>query len=142
MWLKEENGRLIPPPINYQSETETIFNFYKNPEKMRKYGWDEWTRDQYDAWFQDHPLPEPTGPTIFSKLAIRRAMRELGIEAKLDALLASAQFRADWQDAQEIDLTDPVLLTALNAGSITAEEIAAIKRVMNGANEPNGANEI
>ena len=57
MWLKEENGQLIPPPINYQSETETIFNFYKNPEKMRKYGWREWTRNEYDAWFQAHPEP-------------------------------------------------------------------------------------
>ena len=75
-------------------------------------------------------IPEQT---IFAKLSIRRAMRELGIEAKLDGLLnASAQFRADWTDAQEIDLSDPVLLAALESGTVTAEEIADIKRIAGG----------
>ena len=60
-------------------------------------------------------------------------MRELGIETKLDGLLnASGQFRADWNDAQDIDLTDPVLIAALQAGSISAEEIAEIKRIAGG----------
>ena len=32
MWLKEENGKLIPPPVNYQTSDGMIMNFYKNPE--------------------------------------------------------------------------------------------------------------
>ena len=55
-------------------------------------------------------------------------MRTLGIEAKLDALLnASDTFRADWTDAQEIDLADPVLLQALASGGLTDSEISQIK---------------
>lgn len=132
MWLKEEGNRLIPPPVNYRTEAGWIMNFYKNPTAMTAAGWREWTREEYDEWHRAHPEPTPPEQTIYSKLAIRRAMRELGIEAKLDNLLnASAQFRADWQDAQEIDLSDPVLLSALQAGSITAEEITAIKAEMN-----------
>ncbi len=75
--------------------------------------------------------PVPPERTVFPKLAIRRAMRQLKIEEKLDALLeASAEFRADWTDAQEIDLADPVLVEALAAGSITASEIDAVKRTI------------
>ena len=85
-----------------------------------------------NGYIYDHdprPAPEPVPQTVFTKLKIRRAMRSLGIEAKLDALLAaSANFAADWADAQEIDLADPVLVQALTEGSITAEEIAAIRQ--------------
>lgn len=66
--------------------------------------------------------------TVFSKLAIRRACRALGLEGKLNALLeASEIFRNDWTDAQDIDLSDPVLLQALQAGTFTEEEINSIK---------------
>jgi hypothetical protein len=74
------------------------------------------------------PAPTP-GRTIYTKLAIRRAMRSLGIESQLDALLdSSSMFRADWTDATEIDLADPVLLQALAGASI---DVDAIKGAMN-----------
>ena len=74
------------------------------------------------------PAPEPVPQTVFTKLKIRRAMRELGLEGYLNAILASdATFAADWADAQEIDLADPVLVEALTAGSITPSEIEAIR---------------
>lgn len=57
MWLKEENGKLIPPPVNYRTETGWIMNFYKNPEAMTAAGWREWTREEYDAWYREHPAP-------------------------------------------------------------------------------------
>ena len=61
----------------------------------------------------------------YAKLDIRRAMRALGTEAQLDALLdASPMFRADWTDATEIDLADPVLAQALAGASI---DVAAVK---------------
>lgn len=131
MWFKEENGHLIPPPVNYQTSDGWIMNFNLNPAAMTAHGWHDWTEEEIAAWHAAHPEPEPE-QNIYSKLAIRRAMRELGIEAKLDGLLnASAQFRADWTDAQNIDLADPVLVAALQSGSITAEEIAQIKAIMN-----------
>lgn len=68
----------------------------------------------------------------YSKLEIRRACRELGIENKLNLLLeSSAEFKNDWLDAQCIDLTDSVLLEALKAGKFTDDEIKTIKDLLN-----------
>ena len=67
-------------------------------------------------------------PTIITKLKIRRAMRYLHIEEKLNTLLqASPTFATDWNDAQEINITDPVLVQALQAGNITEKEIYRIR---------------
>ena len=67
----------------------------------------------------------------YSKLQIRRACRELGIEYKLNGILNSnSLFAADWQDAQEIDLSDLVLLEALAAGTFTAADIENIKAAL------------
>ena len=141
MHYKIENDKLIPAPLNFRTPAGWIMNFNSSPELMNQYGF-TLTEAEAEEWRKQHPQPPPPEQTIYSKLAIRRAMRELGIEEKLDGLLnASAQFRADWTDAQDIDLSDPVLIAALQAGSITAEEIAAVKRIMNGANEANEANE-
>ena len=71
---------------------------------------------------------QPSLPTTITRLKIRRAMRYLGIENKLDALLeASVDFKKDWNDAQEIKITDPVLVRALQMGNITEKEIYRIR---------------
>lgn len=136
MWLKEIDEQLVPPPAVYRADGKVICGFDRSPEFMLAYGWRDWSAEEIAAWEKQHPQPEPPPPpeqTVFSKLAIRRAMRTLGIESKLDALLAAnALFRADWTDAQEIDLADPVLTEALDAGAVTAEELAEIKRVAGG----------
>lgn len=118
----DENGGIVRPPHNDGNK----INVHHNLEWLAAHGFEE--HDQ--AWFDEHTPQPPEQPpqTVFTKLAIRRAMRTLGIESKLDALLAASRtFAADWTDAQEIDLADPVLIEALGAGSITAEEIEAIK---------------
>ena len=69
--------------------------------------------------------------TVFAKLEIRRAMRSLGIEQKLDALLSQNEtFRKDWQDAREIDLNDAITKKALESGGITENEIFKIREQM------------
>jgi len=50
--------------------------------------------------------------SIVKKLDIRRAMRKLGIEAKLDALLTNVEFKKDWDDATEINLKDDPMVQA------------------------------
>ena len=56
---------------------------------------------------------------IFTKLQIRRGLRALGNEAKLDTLLAaSAEFKSDWLDASEIDLNDEMTQQALSQSDI------------------------
>ena len=135
MRYKAIDNELVPPPVNFATpDGKTICNFNLSPELMTQYGWSDWSGEEVEAWRAAHPEPEPPLPTVFTKLQIRRAMRGLGIEAKLDALLeGSAMFRSDWQDAQEIDLADPVLVQALAAGSITAEEIEAVRAAIAGA---------
>ena len=69
--------------------------------------------------------------TVFAKLEIRRAMRSIGIEDKLDALLSQNEtFRKDWQDAREIDLNDEITKIALESGGITENEILKIREQM------------
>lgn len=80
-----------------------------------------------DGTITEMPEPERELPSIHTKLAIRRACRALGLEERLDALLgASAQFRTEWSDALEIDLTDPMTLAALAREKFSAADIAAI----------------
>lgn len=58
-------------------------------------------------------------------------MRKLGKEDKLDELIYSNYtFQNDWNDAQSIDLNDPMILSALASGLITQEDINAIKEVI------------
>lgn len=67
----------------------------------------------------------------YSKLAIRRACRELGIEYKLNGILnTNSLFAADWADAQNIDLADPVLIEALKDGAFTDDDIENIKNMI------------
>ena len=74
--------------------------------------------------------PEPEPQHVFSKLSIRRAMREMEIEYQLNNLLNfSPIFRADWTDAIEIDLNDPILAQALSQSGI---DLTPILEKLNG----------
>lgn len=65
---------------------------------------------------------------VFTKLQIRRAMRALGEESVLDALITSNEyFGKDWSDAQDIDLDDELTASAIVAGGITDQTMDAIK---------------
>ena len=119
MYAKIEDDNLIFPPHNDGNRC----NVHLDPQWLAAHGFRDMTEEELAPY-----RPKPPEQTVFSKLAIRRAMRTLGIEAKLDALLnASDTFRADWTDAQDIDLADPVLLDALASGGLTAQEIEQIK---------------
>lgn len=66
--------------------------------------------------------------TSIPKLWIRRAMRALGNEEELDALLlANPYFAKDWADAVNINLNDAITASAIIAGGITQDQINAIK---------------
>lgn len=66
---------------------------------------------------------------IYTKLFIRRACRSLGIQDKLNTLLNSNPiFSADWADAQQINLNDPLFLESLKQGTFTDQEIDQIKK--------------
>ena len=125
MYAKIEDGKIVLPPHNDGDH----YNVHLDPAWLAEHGFTDMSEEELAPY-----RPKPPAQTVFSKLAVRRAMRSLGIEAKLDALLnTSATFKADWADAQEIDLADPVLASALAMGGITDEEIAQIKNLITGA---------
>ena len=66
------------------------------------------------AGYAEEAIPVKKDKVVFTKLEIRRALREVGQEDLLDAALAANdQARKDWNDAQEIDLEDEVFKQAL-----------------------------
>lgn len=129
MWYNAQ-GEELGAVVALKDEQGNVIGWKFNPGEDA-----EWR--EANGYIYDHnpvppppqPEPEPQPPqTVFTKLKIRRAMRALGLEGQLNAILASdATFAADWADAQEIDLADPVLVEALTAGSITPSEIEAIR---------------
>ena len=119
MYAKIEDGKIVLPPHHDGDH----YNVHLDPAWLAEHGFRDMSEEELAPY-----RPKAPEQTVFSKLAIRRAMRSLGIEGKLNALLdASDTFRADWADAQEIDLADPVLTAALSTGGIPAEEIERIK---------------
>lgn len=126
MFAKIENGQIVYPPHNDGNQ----INVHINLKWLSEHGYTNMTAEEIAA-VENAGKPERT---VFTKLAIRRAMRALGIEEKLDAILDfSATFRSDWTDAQEIDLADPMFLAALQTGGISENEIAQIKAQIGGA---------
>lgn len=141
--LMPANSTQVPPPSVIGEKQAAVWNssgwwdivadlrgtvYYANDGK--EYTHKELVNLPEWALLEKPVISEPEEPekTVFSKLAIRRACRTLGLEGKLNAMLeASEVFRADWTDAQDIDLADPVLLQALAAGTFTEEEINSIK---------------
>jgi len=73
-----------------------------------------------------HALPDAP-PVAISKLSLRRKLRELGLEDAMDSFIAAdAQRQRDYNDAQYLSLTDPLLaasfpLFATAAGKTEAE---------------------
>ena len=123
-FAKLVNDRIVYPPHNDGNH----INVHHDLEWLAQHGFEEHT----DAWFAKH-APKPVEQTVFTKLKIRRAMRSLGIEEKLDNLLAASdKFQKDWNDAQDIDLADSELVNALKQGTITTEDIENIRAAILG----------
>ena len=59
-------------------------------------------------------VPATVAATGISKLKIRRTLRDLGYEDLLDQFLNAVPTRlADWNDAQCLELSDPLLVEAI-----------------------------
>ena len=69
-----------------------------------------------DAYQGTYPVVFEEVPFAVSKLAVRRKLRELGLESMLDDFLAANPTRQkDWDDSQILLTTDPLLVSSIPA---------------------------
>ena len=123
MYVKIINDKIIFPPHNCGN----IINVHLNKAWLEENGYIDITQQQLKKYIKPKEQTK-----IYSKLEIRRAMRKLGIEDKLNLILNSNEiFKADWTDAQEINLNDQIFIQALNLGGITNQEIQLIIKNIN-----------
>lgn len=103
----------------YTAQTdEVIFSDFPSTSEF------ETAFPNYDTVITEQTKANALSQTIFSKLQIRRAMRELGTEEQLNTLIASSTtFAADWNDAIQIDLSDTIIVQALSSASIDIDAI-------------------
>lgn len=129
--FNEKGFNPIEAPKVMKTESGTIFGYNneKNEERLLADGWLKYEGDAplNRLKFENGKIVEmPSNSvekeerTIFTKLEIRRALRKLGQEKVLNDALKIPQFKADWYDAQEIDLNDEMMQTAITSGFITS----------------------
>ncbi|MGJ4942488.1 hypothetical protein ACQR1W_18075 [Bradyrhizobium sp. HKCCYLS1011] len=75
----------------------------------------------------DAPTPPVVVPETASKLGLKRALDELGRWAQAKALIASnANTQEEWDLANEINRTDPIVLGMINALQLQPTDVDAI----------------
>ena len=128
MWLKEENNRLIPPPINYRTETGWIMNFYKNPEAMIAHGWRDWTREEYDEWYRQHPAPviPRTQCTKYELVTcLQKHFPEL-LQMLKDNYAVTPNLQFYWNSVLDLDRNNADFQAMTQSLGVTAEQLDAI----------------
>lgn len=137
-YLKIENEKVIEAPKTCIRKGFQVFGYNApaNIEMLKEDGYSAYAFPASQAEIVEGKIvkkepPAPAPRTIFTKLEIRRACRELKLEDKLNTLLKSNEiFAADWQDAQDIDIQDPIFLEAIKTGGFTEEEIEKVKECL------------
>ena len=138
-YLKVVENNIVEAPNIIERDGQIIYGYNKqNNEAMLfedGYEYFPYPASNYivvNGQIIPRPIPEPVQNTIFTKLQIRRAMRKLNIEYKLDDLLSDCiEFKIEWNDAVEIDINDPMIQLVVDKGFITQEEFDAIIRELN-----------
>ena len=138
-YLKIQDNKIKEAPFEYKGKNYTIYgyNVEGNQPRLLQDGYTAFPlpKSAYQikqgAIVEKEKQPQPQ-ICIFSKLCIRRACRQLGIEDKLDMIINSNdEFKKDWQDSNEINLLDPVFVQAIQQnGYITQQEINEIKHII------------
>lgn len=112
MIAKIVDGKIIYPQIN----PDGVINGHLDSEWLELNGF----TDIDDSEIENiNKLEKHT----FTKLQIRRTLRELGKENVLDYLLQNEAFKKDWLDAIEIDLDDELTQQALVQSGIDINEV-------------------
>lgn len=137
-YLKIDQNKIVEAPYKIERQGKIIYGYNKENNEAMLFadGYAKFPKSASSYEIKNgqiverEPVP-PEPQTVFTKLQIRRAMRQLGIEDQLNAILSgNFQFQSDWNDAQEIDLNDSMIQDAIEEGLITREMIEAIREVL------------
>lgn len=137
-YLKIDQNKIVEAPYTIERDGKVIYGYNKpnNEAMLFADGYDKFPKSASNYEIKNgqivekEPVPDPP-QTVFTKLQIRRAMRQLGIEGQLNAILSgNLQFQSDWTDAQDIDLNDSMIQDAIQEGIITQEMIDAIREIL------------
>lgn len=137
-YLKIENDKIVEAPFIIKRNGKMIYGYNKdiNESMLIEDGYQKFQYNRFNYKIVEDKIVERERKenqqnkeqTVFTKLQIRRAMRELKMETQLNQIIKSnAKFKADWNDAQEIDLNDEMIQNAIASGLITQEIIDKIK---------------
>lgn len=128
MWLKEENDRLIPPPVNYRTETGWIMNFYKDADAMTAHGWREWTREEYDAWYREHhePVIVRTQCTKYALVTCLQTNFPELLARFREAYAQSAVLQFYWNSVLDLDRNNADFQNLVQSLGVTSEQLDEI----------------
>ena len=115
------SGEKAPTAIQVERDGKTVWRC--NPAANATW------REENGYIYSERPVQPVPPRTEFTKMEIRLAMRALGWEDALDAMIASSdRATKEWRDAQVIDLNYPGVRQTLEAAGVTDEEIEAIRQ--------------
>lgn len=136
-YLKIDQNKIVEAPYTIERNGKVIYGYNKpnNEAMLFEDGYAKFPKsaDNYEIKNGQIVEKEPTPyvKNIFTKLEIRRAMRQLGIEDQLNTILnENPQFKIDWDDAQEINLNDPLIQNAIKEGIISQELIERLREIL------------
>lgn len=136
-YLKIQNNIIVEAPYILKGDTFTIYgyNTQGNEARLKSDGYTAFEKPIYNYKIKNGVIVEkeiiPQQKNVFTKLEIRRAFRELNLEDKLIELLESNKnYKNDWNDANEINILDPMFINAIQQGYLTEEEINRIKHIL------------
>lgn len=124
-------------PARIKKDTRWIFGYNspKNEKMLFEDGYIKYNGDlpisclTYKDGKIIENMPQSVQPDkTYTKLQIRRAMRKMDMEYLLDDIISGGytDFGKDWYDAQDISLTDPAFVEALQKFDINQEMIDQI----------------
>ena len=128
MWLKEENGKLIPPPVNYLSPDGWIMNFNQSPEQMTRYGWRDWTEAEIAAWKAAHPAPviPRTQCTKYELVTCLRTYFPELLASLRAAYMQNTDLQFWWNSVLDLDRENEDFQQTVTALGITPAQLDAI----------------
>ncbi len=137
-YLKIVDNKIVEAPYSVVRNGKKIFGYNKENNEVMLFS-DGYAKYEFPAYLYEikngvitkkDTSNNNVEEELYTKLEIRRALRAAGKESELDAILSgNTSFAKDWADAQEININDPLILTAVQQGYISQDLIDIVKGV-------------